>query len=859
MLLGRHADLERLALLIEAGERCVTLFGPAGVGKTTLLRAFVEQLSRRTADPIISLELHTGDDTRSLFAALASALSLYGGPAQWALGLAAQGPLVVAIDGLERLSGSARELFAEWLESAPELQLVIASREKIGLPAELLHEVGPLSLRTRGTKPSEAMELWLSSVRKNQPDYAPSAEELAQIEALLAKLEGLPLAIELAAAQRAESGLIERPVSTGPLSAALETSWIRLSEPARRALAQASIFRGPFDLEAAEVVLDPGEGVGAREAITVLVDSSLVRRDRADRYLLFDAVRGFAAEKLELYGDRTELEERHAHHAMRRAEHLLALFAREGGRAALLELEENHSGLLAAAETDLSANRTSRALRILVALGATRAGEYDPEHLRVLLARALAAPVPKISASVLASAHELAGRLWSRAGEHARAEGEVQRAFELASHEHLPLLAAKFLRSLAKVQLRRGQVHHAHSTGLRALQLAQQIGARVLEGMALELIGRIERRRGRVAEAHRAYEAALAVHRELGQPFFEGSAGVKLAVLMLECGRLEDARTQLERVEAVPEQTRSRSLQASLDGTLGALLYFEDRLELSLRHSTRAVEIFRRLGDERIAAIMLAFTGLAQLERGELSEARAAFAEALPVLRSSGEDDFSEVFGAAHAASEALAGDAQLASAMIDALEERVATWASPTRLAAVKAMRVFVSARTVSPNELTAQLQHIRAALAPHAELSQQRDGDRSVAPLVALRLLDRLLNPAFLARPPEKRRLLLHERGRWFVAPNGERVSCEKRPAARRILMALARQQERSPGATLSAKQLLSAGWPNEKILPAAAKNRLHVTLSRLRDLGLRSALLAEGDGWLLDPAVELEYALD
>jgi hypothetical protein len=183
-----------------------------------------------------------------------------------------------------------------------------------------------------------------------------------------------------------------------------------------------------------------------------------------------------------------------------------------------------------------------------------------------------------------------------------------------------------------------------------------------------------------------------------------------------------------------------------------------------------------------------------------------------------------------------LATAVQLLRAFLDLAQARRADQAGDARRAA--ALRKAAIARRAS-------------ALEPAAK------GDRPLTARSAeTRILVRILGAALGAEPGAEPGacgppLLVESEGRWFQPPNGERVDCHRRPAMRGLLLAFVRTRLATPGQVLEIDDLLAAGWPGERILPDAAKNRLYVTLARLRKLGLEQALVAQGGGWLLDPA--------
>jgi hypothetical protein len=136
----------------------------------------------------------------------------------------------------------------------------------------------------------------------------------------------------------------------------------------------------------------------------------------------------------------------------------------------------------------------------------------------------------------------------------------------------------------------------------------------------------------------------------------------------------------------------------------------------------------------------------------------------------------------------------------------------------------------------------------------------DSSLVVRFALRLFERapgageFVHAEALATPSTLPALVVHPAGDWFEAPGQPRVECRPRPALRGVLRALVQGRLERPGQSLAPDVLVRAGWPGERIVPQAAKNRLHATIKTLRQLGLRQVLVSRSDGYLLDPNVPL-----
>jgi predicted ATPase len=324
---GRARELATLLALSREGARLITLFGTAGVGKTRLALEWARhpEVAERFSGGVILCDLSeaaSGDDVAFLVGASLGLTATHPGAPELAAALAARGPCVLVLDTFEHLIGEAPVTVSAWLRAAPDLAVVATSRSPLGLEGETVCEVGPIGLSDGGDpRRSEAFALFLERARAVRPGYAPVEADATAIGEIVTRLDGLPLAIELAAAcmraltprqiaaelaHRFEllvAGGADRPARHASLASAIDWSWDLLDETSRAALAQLSVFDGGFDLESAQQVL----GVDARRALRLvigLVQRSLVvayeERIGASRmrYRLYESVRCYAAERL---------------------------------------------------------------------------------------------------------------------------------------------------------------------------------------------------------------------------------------------------------------------------------------------------------------------------------------------------------------------------------------------------------------------------------------------------------------------------------------------------------------------------------------------------------------------------------
>src|SRR3954447_5081416 len=344
-LIGRQADLDRLVARVRASRgRVVTLVGTGGVGKTRLALAAAAALAPEYSDGACWVPLGALADPGLLPQALATALGVAGSPDQDPAGAVAEHlcahDVLLVLDNFEHLlpaAGSVAALLAE----VPGLSVVVTSRCALGLSAELEHPVGPLpapvahSSGAREVRMSPAARLFLARARAVDPSFRMEGDTAPAVAEICRRLDGVPRAIELAAARirvlspPAIAARLDRALAlltTGPcdlpdrqrtLRATLEWSYQLLPSAEQRLLSRLAIFSGGALLSDIEAVcgFDPLEGE-VLDALDTLVRHSLVqlRQDAGDdpRPVLLETVREFGLERLRGDGEYDEVARRHA-------------------------------------------------------------------------------------------------------------------------------------------------------------------------------------------------------------------------------------------------------------------------------------------------------------------------------------------------------------------------------------------------------------------------------------------------------------------------------------------------------------------------------------------------------------------
>ena len=325
-LVGRDVLLAELAALV-VDHRLVTLVGPGGVGKT---RAAIELGHRlrhdRPSRPVVLCELAVGDE-RSAVDVVAAAVGVDARPGTPLLDRVVHAlrdlEVVLVLDNCEHVLDTAAALAERVLAACPRARVLATSRERLRIAGERVCGVPPLAT---AEDDSPAVELFVERARAASPAFRPDDRERACVAEIVRRLDGLPLAIELAAARlhthtvdEVAAGLGRRfallssgyRTSTrhGSLAAAVTWSFDLLPDELRRVLTDVSVFAGPFSVADAAAV---SEHADADAALAQLVERSLVMRAPGGRYVLLETLKAFGSEQLAAAGRTDEVAARHA-------------------------------------------------------------------------------------------------------------------------------------------------------------------------------------------------------------------------------------------------------------------------------------------------------------------------------------------------------------------------------------------------------------------------------------------------------------------------------------------------------------------------------------------------------------------
>jgi predicted ATPase/DNA-binding SARP family transcriptional activator len=590
--IGRVAEQVEVTALIEA-QRLVTLTGPGGSGKTRLALEVARALEERGRVDVALVDLASLTGPELLDETVAEALGVRGAPGQplsrTIAAAFAQRDTVIVLDNCEHLIEACATLVYALLSSAPRIRVLATSREPLGVPGEHVYAVRPLRLAADHADWSqivacESVQLFASRAASAAPGFAVTPGNARLVLDVCRRLDGLPLALELAAARAASLPLpvlAERladrfqlldSAARSPdrrhrgLAAAVGWSYDLLTEPERLAFTRVATFPASFALDAAEAVAGPDlPGHDVALLLARLVACSVVQLEGLDgmRYRLLETAREFARQRL-LEDNAATLHERHARHYLRQAEAIETRLFVAGSAPWLAQLHTERANLRAALEWafgsdgepetgvrlvkclwhywDLRGLR-SEGLRwvdaALDAVGPERAADRLPllsAGALLHLGRAEFEATEKLAREQVALARATAARGWEgdalgMVATVAWARGRFDRAQQLYEDAIAASLAGGDLwraameeAQLARLHRDRNEPDAARAMAARSLAHAEETGEELARGLALDVLASLEQRWGDTTQARRLVEEALAHYRRVEYREGEASA-----------------------------------------------------------------------------------------------------------------------------------------------------------------------------------------------------------------------------------------------------------------------------------------------------------------------------------------------
>jgi predicted ATPase/class 3 adenylate cyclase len=571
---GRAGELTQIADLMKRN-RLVTLIGPGGSGKTRLAVQVAADIAARFPDGQWLVELAALADQRLVAPQIAAVLR----QPEFDVGQLSGKTLLILLDNCEHVIGTCAELVASLLRTCPGIAVLATSREPLNVDGEQTVRIGPL-------EPADAAELFTERAALARPDLDLSASDITTIAAICDRLDGIPLAIELAAARMrgmTPAEILEhlrdrfrllttRSTTTSErhqtLRAAVTWSYELLEEPEKAIYRRLCVFSGGWRMASAEAVCGGGFGDDGDvpDLVLTLVDKSLVlvNGQNTSRYWMLQTLREFGREKLEEAGELAELERRHG-------EHFLALGTSADWPTETWWLDPRVHDVALDLDNFRAALRWSK-------------GQPPETELGLVVG---AAP------------------LWMAAGGFA--EGQLALTEALQRAPQPSELRVKALERLAWLAVQHGDLNAAGRAAEEELHLAEELGGQ-FTASAQALLGFTALQQGNHDTASRLLDESLHIYQANGQ--LTGVAQVRhhQAALAMKTGNPACAEALFDDVVAIASQTQDTGLATyALLSSIPILV--DDGRITDARH--RWMTAYQHTGSAGSAVVNLALLGYA--------------------------------------------------------------------------------------------------------------------------------------------------------------------------------------------------------------------------------------------------------
>ena len=880
---GREAELAQLIELIDGGNRLITVLGPPGIGKTRVASRLLMSLSDRGV-PVAFCDLRGVEAVEDLCLTLGEVLGVQFGvsPAlidlveQVGRALASHGPLVVVLDNFEQLVPAEPLPLSSWLTSGSAVTFLVTSRRLLRLGAEKPFELDPLPTPVSPDEwDCDSVRLFIDRAASAEPRFNAHDCEKGTVQALVRQLEGLPLAIELAAcAMRRETpaqllsrlrGTVltlescdrDRDPRHRTLRRAIASTWNALTECEREVLSQLSVFRGGFSEDAARhVVADTGSGSSVGAVIASLRDMSLLHAVHGEvrRWESYQAIWEFVREEGQVSDlGQLALQRRHADYFCTYHRACLAASGRLVVPTERERLSRDRANLQAA-YTYLRDERDVALAEVALPLSLALV-EYAPQQAVEVITKALAADAGNLAWPLLllrARAERQLGRLADARDHLDQAVAGLEAGGRFISQAEIDL-------ELGYLDYCSGEIESARARLSRSIRLSEGSEQPMLEGAARFALGWVLAEACLDPAAFESYGSAKRCFELAGDPdrVSEVSGAESAHQLAFQH---EVSQQVFRRQRTTAQRSGDRVSEARAWVGLGLYAFEHGDLGEAVDSFTRAIRLCGAVGLAREESFYWFRLGMALEEQNSGAEALQAYRRGRMLAQKIGErraEAFGDVFLASpHSTDENARAAREKLASVHDRWESKGdlgIAWAAQLQQCRHELVEAQLAVRAGRPRRAES-LRKRAESRRVRAFAEERRDGLNSAVRSDAARFLLRLYCQE-RDRPVLRPSLRVPSGCERFQLGGRTAVSLASSPVARRCLRALVVARREHPGVDVSVDALLEAGWPGQLFRGDSGTVRVKNVVRRLRRSGLDGVLLTGESGYRIDSNLSVE----
>jgi predicted ATPase/class 3 adenylate cyclase/DNA-binding XRE family transcriptional regulator len=668
-LLGREEQLATLGALLRRKEvRLVTLTGPGGIGKTRLAIQAAADLVDAFADGVWLVRLSRLSDPSLMLPTIAQTLGVKessGQPIEQTLReWVRTRQVLLVLDNFEQIVAAASSV-GELLETCPQLKVLVTSRVPLHLRGEREYAVAPLALPNRVLATDlevltqyAAVALFIERARDARADFAVTAANAPAIAEICTRLDGLPLAIELAAARvkllppetllaRLSSRLKlltggARDVEERQRTMQSTIGWSEglLSPQERLLFRRLAVFVGGCTLEAAEAVCVAPEGAEPLEldlldGLGALVDQSLVQQREEEgggggepRFGMLHVIREYGLERLDESGETEALRGAHAAYFLMLAERAQPELRGSGQSAWLERLERDHDNLRAALDWSLEHAAAAARARPWVAMLEfwLRRGYWHEGREWMARLLGLRETLPPRERALLLKEAGFVSFIYEDYVSATQWYGESLVLFREVEDQ---ASTGRILSRLAHCAMAEGKLDHARDLLPQALRLLQEVrdDTTVIEVLAVQ--GDLAELEGNYGAARTAIERAYALAQSAHDTWYADIGRAELSFLDLLQGNVAAAQSAQLEALALQERMKDKSRSGTSLRLLGLVALEQSDVPMALRHLQRSLALFEELAHQGRVSMTLVWLGMARFAAGDLLGAQDAYLRSL--------------------------------------------------------------------------------------------------------------------------------------------------------------------------------------------------------------------------------------